>query len=118
MWLNMTTRVRGVIASAKSLTIASGPPASAGSERQLLHHDAVPLRAQPPGADAAGVLLVGAHHLVARGQVEAVREEAHAHRRVLRERDLVGAGADQRGRPPSALQRAAGSRSAARRPAW
>ena len=50
MWLNITTRVRGVIASANSLTMPSGPSGERRPQGQFLHHHAVALARsrQPP----------------------------------------------------------------------
>ena len=53
MWLNMTTRVRGVIAPANMETTPSGPFPSASSKCQFLYHHAMPLGAQPKTADPA-----------------------------------------------------------------
>ena len=66
MWLNMTTRVRGVIAPANMETTPSGPFPSASSKCQFLYHHAMPLGAQPKTADAGHALLVQLHRAAGR----------------------------------------------------
>ena len=62
--------------------------ARGNGNRDLLHHDPVAFGALLPAGDSAGVLAVGQDDLVTALQIESLRDEVHAHRRILGQRDV------------------------------
>src|SRR5580692_1247398 len=96
MWLKKITRVRGVMASLKRLRTCAASLTGRGKS-DFFHHDAVALGLEVPGVLASRVLLVGHQHLVARFQVEPVRDVAVGFGGITHQGDLVAMASDKLG---------------------